>query len=104
MAEKKLAIEKEAWIAAYRKAQQDTNAPASSGKVCAIATTRHLRDLMLERGNGKPMTPEQIKEFFKQLITGFSHDGVEWGFASNASAAAKAAGLAVENKENLIAE
>lgn len=99
---------KDAWIAAYKKAVDDlkTDKPAS-GLPCAIATLRYVRDGILadhtKHEPGKPaklvaMTPDSVKEAINELIKKLSADkSVDDGFASNASAAAKAAGFKGES-------
>ena len=85
--------QKEQWIAAYKKAVNDLNTDKpTSGLPCAIASLRCIRDWLLAE-NAKP-TPESIKKSFSEMIQEFSTaKGVDDGFLSNASAAAKAAGF-----------
>ncbi len=92
------------WLDAVKKAVKDLNtSAATSGKVCAIATIRYIRDGMVDDIVGdKPIaqyTDEDnamiatVKETINELIQQVSKEGAENGFASNASAAAKAAGF-----------
>lgn len=92
------------WIAEVKKAVADLKAENSptSGKVCAVATLRYVRDSLVDDVVGnKPKTEwseedqivvETITTALNALIKVVSAK-TEDGFASNASAAAKAAGF-----------
>jgi len=86
--------QKEQWIAAYKKAVSDLNTDKpTSGLPCAIAGLRTIRGWLLEDVGPKP-TVESIRKSFSELIEELSTaKGVDDGFLSNASAAAKAAGF-----------
>jgi hypothetical protein len=94
-----MTYKKEAWIAAMKKAVADlkTDKP-TSGLPTAIATLRYVRDGVLadhtKASKVIPITAETLKASFSEIITELSKaKGVDDGFASNASAAAKAAGF-----------
>jgi hypothetical protein len=94
---------KEQWPAAIKAAVKDTGAKPSSGVPCAVASVRYLRDnLVAAFAAAKPKTLDEslklIKAEFNELLGIFTDpkQGVEQGFLSNASAAAKAAGFATE--------
>lgn len=109
-----MVYKKDKWTAALNKAIADLGKgkPAgavkpASGMPTAIASLRYTRDELLDDLFGS--TPEElakmtdedkafalsIRESFKELINAISKEGVHDGFASNASAAAKAAGFKV---------
>lgn len=106
--------DKTKWIECVKKvvAELKTKKPTQS-KVCAIATARYIRDGLLDdlfsTKPGEKRTKEDeeqvvaIRESFKELITQLNTDGAEAGFASNTSAASKAAGFDTRG-ENEIAE
>lgn len=92
-----------------KKAVLDTNMQPSSGLVCAIASLRMIRDGLLDDVGFDVMKPESdspeamaIREGINELIQHIAGQikgekmPVLNGFASNASAAAKAAGLATD--------
>ncbi len=96
-----MVYKKEAWIACLKKAIADLkmeDAP-TSGKVCAIASLRYVRDAVIDDIYGaKPASEDEgavdaIRESFRELIKAVNAEGADSGFASNASAAAKAAGF-----------
>lgn len=96
--------DKAKWIAAYNKAMQDLkSAKPTEGRICAIASVRVIRDGLIDDivGDGKKASKDDlafvdtIKESCLELINQLRL-GAEDGFASNASAAAKAAGHKAE--------
>jgi hypothetical protein len=113
---------KDNWIAALKKAVKDVNMPPTSGLPCAIASARIIRDGVLadcakgevtvKDANGKdkvvkakPLDATQIelvKASVLELIQDLGRpDCKVAGFASNASAAAKAAELETSAAANL---
>lgn len=89
-----MVYKKDKWVAAYKKVVEDlkTTTP-TAGKPCALATLRYIRDNLIDDlGEDHDAVPD-IRESFKELIKAISSAGAEDGFASNASAAAKAAGF-----------
>lgn len=105
----------EQWKTAYKKAVADMRAQnmPTSGIVCAVASIRVIRDGLIDDIAGdKPIESlpsddravvETIQESFSELLKHVQGrlDGVDKpelaGFASNASAAAKAAGFKTGN-------
>lgn len=93
-----MVYDKAKWIAAFQKAVKDlnTNAP-TSGKVCAIATIRYIRDGLCDDIGDKTDDDKAqcatVRDCCNELLKAVSKDGASEGFASNASAAAKAAGF-----------
>lgn len=96
--------DKAKWIATVQKAVVDLKAATpSAGKPTAIAAIRYMRDGLLDdiAGGRKPEDLDEaekdsiqsIKDGMNELIAQISKDGASEGFASNASAAAKAAGF-----------
>ncbi len=91
---------KEKWTAAYQKAVKDLNTTAvTQGRVCSTATIRTIRDGVVEdfiaaykKGDNIEDMKNILKDSFNELLTQVSKN-TEEGFASNASAAAKAAGF-----------
>jgi hypothetical protein len=81
----------------------------TQGKVCAVASLRYIRDGLIddlygvkagEKGTGDAAdSVEAMRMCFKELIDQVNKEGADSGFASNASAAAKAAGLATGEKD-----
>lgn len=99
-------LNKDKWIADVKRTANDKkigNKGPTSGKVCAIATLRYIRDNLIDDIYGSTPSEEDagaveaIKESFLEMIQAIAKDGVDYGFASNASAAAKAAGFKAEN-------
>lgn len=99
-------LNKDKWIASVKRAADDKkigSKGATSGKVCAIASLRYIRDNLIDDIYGAEVSEEDagavdaIKESFLELIQAIAKDGVDYGFASNASASAKAAGFKAEN-------
>lgn len=96
--------DKAKWVAAVQKAIADlkTDKP-TAGKVCSVATLRYVRDGLLADFAGLfPKDKETqndcenaIKDSLNELIKQVSTD-TDSGFASNSSAAAKAAGHKAE--------
>ena len=93
------------WIAAYQKAVKDlgTNKP-TGGLPCAIASLRYIRDELLndhtKAGKLIPITGETVRVAFSDLLKEITTaKGVDSGFLSNASAAAKAAGFATSEEK-----
>ena len=92
-------LNNEKWLACVVKACKDTKAQPTSGVVCAIATLRYVRDEMLEQVKGSATEKDDsaiIGDFFNGadgLIKAVIEAKQLNGFASNASAAAKAAKL-----------
>jgi urease gamma subunit len=95
-----MTYKKDSWIAQLNKAIKDTglSAKPTAGLPCAVATIRYIRDGIVAdtMKNGKSVLGENLRlvtdscnELIKQLC---ANKGVDDGFASNASAAAKAAG------------
>ena len=100
------------WIEYYQKSVSDLGGPdkckPSSGLPCALAGIRYLRDLYIEdmSANGKPIKEcqpavEHINASTQALWAKLKKDGVNEGFLSNASAAAKAAGFKSEAEKVL---
>lgn len=92
-------LNKDKWFAALKKAKADTKMPGSSGLVCALATVRLIRDEMIDSTGwklGEEESPEmvfvkeELNELIKMLV---KNDTKLYGFACNASAASKAAGI-----------
>lgn len=90
---------KEKWIAAYKQAVNDTKRPATSGANCALATLRYIRDGLCddigEKSEEDKAFCATIRECINEMIPQMQKDIA--GFASNASAAGKAAGFKSEN-------
>ena len=91
-------FDKNIWAAALKKAVADISpAKPTAGLPCAIASIRLVRDLMLEEvsEDDKPIITDFFngKEGFIQAVLKADSEGELCGFASNASAAAKAAKL-----------
>lgn len=97
---------KEKWTNAIKKSIEDLKtSKVTSGRVCAVATVRYIRDGIIDDIIGtKPVDQcseedqaivATIKESLNELIKQVSKS-TEDGFASNASAAAKAAGYKSE--------
>lgn len=94
---------KDKWVEVVKKTVADLKSTTpTAGKPCAIATMRYVRDGILddifggkppEAGTPDADTFDAIKESFSEIIKGLAKDGATEGFASNASAAAKAAGF-----------
>lgn len=99
-------LNNEKWLAAVKKAVVDTKMQPSSGLVCAIASLRVVRDGLLDDVGFDASKPDSdspeamairdgVNELIKHL-TGQLTQGkalLLQGFCSNASAAAKAAGV-----------
>lgn len=87
------------WIAQVKKAVADLgkNAKPSAGLPTAIATIRFIRDGLCddigEADDEAKAICTTVKDCCNELLKQLSSKGVEDGFASNASAAAKAAGF-----------
>lgn len=94
------------WIEAVVKASKDLpNCGSSDGAVCALASLRIIRDGLVEdiATSGEGATAEtkkanaelaeEIKTAFSEMIQQVTSGAKLQGFASNASAAAKAAKL-----------
>lgn len=100
----KMKYDKTKWTEAITKAVEDLKTESyTAGRVCAVAAVRYIRDGLIDDLYGiKPGEPGgkddadnilAIRESFGELIKQIStKSGTECGFASNASAAAKAAG------------
>lgn len=99
-------LNNEKWLAAVVKASKDLpQCGSSDGAVCALATLRIVRDALIEDiatsgADAKPETvkanaelAEEIKTSFSEMIQQVTSGAKLQGFASNASAAAKAAKL-----------
>lgn len=99
-------LNNEKWLAAVKKAVVDTKMQPSSGLVCAIASLRIVRDGLLDDvgfdvNNPESDSPEAmairdgVNELIKHLTGQLIQGKVPMlnGFCSNASAAAKAAGV-----------
>ena len=85
------------WIAAYQKAFADLSKAgiakgASEGVVCAVATVRVIRDSLLAEFKPDDENADIIKTALNELLQDVQGAKLS-GFASNASAAAKAAKL-----------
>ncbi|SRR6266702_508383 len=91
---------KEKWIAAYQKTVKDLNTTAATqGRICSSATVRVIRDGVIEevisaykKGDTTEDVRLMLKDAFNELLAEVSKETND-GFASNASAAAKAAGF-----------
>jgi hypothetical protein len=92
---------KEKFIANVKRAVTELKVGPSTGKVCAVATLRTIRDMVIDDLFGDESasseedkaTAQNIREGFLEIIKEVAKDGASDGFASNASAAAKAAGF-----------
>lgn len=93
---------KEKFVGQVKKAAMDEKvgrSGATSGRVCAIASLRFLRDSLVDDLYGTPVPKEvesdaaALRECFLELIQEVAAGTAEDGFCSNASAAAKAAGF-----------
>jgi hypothetical protein len=86
-------LNSEKWVAAFKQAAADLKeaigSKPSSGEVCAVATLRVVRDALIESKAGDA---SKLKAEFSELIQACQKEKLQ-GFASNASAAAKAAGF-----------
>lgn len=103
------------WITVYKRVVEQTKLQPSSGDVCAVATLLFIRDGLIDDqgGNAKEVTAEtkdlcdSLKENFDELITQILTGGGQCpelkGFASNASAAAKAAGYKAQERASALA-
>ncbi|HEY5960949.1 MAG TPA: hypothetical protein VIV60_30545 [Polyangiaceae bacterium] len=94
-------LKKETWIAAYKKAVVDLKAKPTSGLVCALATLRVIRDGICDDlgkdSDESASVRKSMGELIQQIQGGPKRESFDLnGFASNASAAGKAAGLAIE--------
>lgn len=92
-----MTYKKDKWIEYVKKAVEDTKALPSSGKVCAIAAIRYMRDGLTddigETSDDDKAFCTTIRDCMNELIKEVNKSGASDGFASNASAAAKAAGF-----------
>lgn len=108
-----MVYKKETFIAYVKKAIADRKsekAPAG-GANCAIASLRYMRDGLIddiygvkpgEQGNADDAGAiAAIRESFKEIIDSTHKEGADSGFASNASAAAKAAGFKATTASNV---
>jgi len=99
-----MVYKKDSWIAAYTKAVKDLNTEKpTSGLPCAVATLRYVRDGILDdiaQLKDKKLQADitlYVKDSINALVAALAKaGGVDDGFASNASAAAKAAGFKSE--------
>jgi hypothetical protein len=95
-----MVYKKESWIASYKKAVTDTAQKPSSGMVCALATLRVIRDGICDdigqSDEQSKLFCEDVRASMNELIKQITKGETVHGFASNASAAAKAAGFAGE--------
>lgn len=101
-----MTFNKEQWISAIKKSVADTKMQPSAGLPCAIATLRLIRDAMLAEvsENDKPIVLDFFNGedgFIQAVIKADANEGLV-GFASNASAAAKAAKLESKAVETLL--
>jgi len=102
---------KDNWIKALKQAVTDVEMPPTSGLPCAIASVRIIRDGILAdlKANAKLKLSAEIEEAIKasvlELIRDLGNPECKMaGFASNASAAAKAAELETSKSANLAAK
>ena len=96
-------LNNEKWIANLKKVVAQTKWQASSGQACAVATVMTIQQGMLD-DVGESDCPEAavVRESLKELVEHLALPETKLqGFASNASAAAKAAGL--ESKQVAVA-
>ena len=92
-----MVYKKDSWISIGKtmveKASKDK---PTAGLPWALAAILYLRDGLLadhtKNGQIVRMSPDTVKESFNELFRALVADGVDDGFLSNASAAAKAAG------------
>jgi hypothetical protein len=101
---------KTSWTDGIKKAVKDLNtSKVTAGRVCAVATIRFIRDALIDDLVGGKTDEElnkiiftgvdlcdSIKDSLNELIKEVSKD-TDSGFASNSSAAAKAAGFKSDN-------
>jgi hypothetical protein len=95
-------LNNEKWLANLKKVVEQTKWQASSGQACAVATVMTIKQGMIDDVGGADMKGEeeyvmQVSESLKELVEEIAKPETKLqGFASNASAAAKAAGLEVK--------
>lgn len=97
---------KDTFIAALKQAVKDTQQPPTSGLPCAIASLRVVRDGLIKNAviAKDPKMVDAIKAEFSELIKSLcAPDAKLAGFASNASAAAKAAELETKQTSTVLA-
>ena len=92
----------EKWIAAYKQAASDlpTCGPAD-GVVCVLASIRYIRSGLEEDAKATPA--KGVRESMAELWN-TAKTAKLGGFACNASAAAKAAKLAVDSEKSVDVE
>jgi hypothetical protein len=93
-------LNNEKWLANLKKVVEQTKWQASSGQACAVATVMTIKQGMIDdvgEKEGNEDTLNLINDSLKELVEEIAKPETKLqGFASNASAAAKAAGLEVK--------